>query len=66
MEEELRLLATFTIAKNELNEMGTIVTRIVEVPTGTFARVSININGVEYQSEYEDVMIAMTQLRDQM
>lgn len=44
MEESLKLLNQFTIAKKELQQMGTIVTKIIEVPNGTFTRVSIIID----------------------
>jgi hypothetical protein len=66
MEESLRLLNDFAIAKNELKQMGTIVTKIIEVPNSTFTRVSIIINDVVYKSEHEDPMVATIQLRKQI
>jgi hypothetical protein len=47
MEESLRILNEFAIAKNELDQVGIIVTKIIEVPKDTFTRVSIIINGEE-------------------
>lgn len=46
--------------------MGTIVTKIIEVPNSTFTRVSIIINDVVYKSEHEDPMVATIQLRNQI
>lgn len=66
MEESLRLLNEFAVAKKELKQMGTIITKIIEVPDGTFTRVSITINEVEYLSEYKDPIIATIQLRNQI
>lgn len=66
MEESLRLLNEFAVAKKELKQMGTIITKIIEVPDGTFTRVSITINDVEYLSEYKDPIIATIQLRNQI
>lgn len=66
MEESLRLLNEFAVAKKELKQMGTIITKIIEVPDGTFTRVSITINDVEYLSEHKDPIIATIQLRNQL
>nr|WP_315179773.1 hypothetical protein [uncultured Flavobacterium sp.] len=66
MEESLRLLNEFAVAKKELKQMGTIITKIIEVPDGTFTRVSITINDVEYLSEYKGPIIATIQLRNQI
>ncbi len=66
MEESLRLLNEFAVAKNELKQMGTMITKIIEVPDGTFTRVSITINDVVYLSEHKDPIIATIQLRNQI
>lgn len=66
MEESLRLLNEFAIAKKQLKQMGTIVTKIIEVPNGTFTRVSIIINDVVYKYEHKDPMVATIQLRNQI
>lgn len=66
MEESLRILNEFAIAKMELKQMGTIVTKIIEVPNGTFTRVSIIISDVVYESDHEDPMLAIIQLRNQI
>lgn len=66
MEESLRLLNEFAVAKKELKQMGTIITKIIEVPDGTFTRVSITINDVEYLSEDKDPIIGTIQLRNQI
>lgn len=66
MEESLRLLNQFAVAKNELKQMGTMITKIIEVPDGTFTRVSITINDVVYLSEHKDPIIATIQLRNQI
>lgn len=66
MEESLRLLNEFAVAKKELKQMGTIIIKIIEVPDGTFTRVSITINDVEYLSEDKDPIIATIQLRNQI
>jgi hypothetical protein len=66
MEESLRLLNEFAVAKKELKQMGTIITKIIEVPDGTFSRVSITINDVDYLSEHKDPIIATIQLRNQL
>ena len=66
MEESLKLLNQFTIAQKELQQMGTIVTKITEVPNGTFTRVSIIIEDEEYHSEHKDAMVATIQLRNQI
>ena len=66
MEESLRLLNEFAIAKNELKQVGKMITKIIEVPDGTFTRVSITINDVVYLSEHKDPIIATIQLRNQI
>ena len=66
MEESLRLLNEFAVAKNELKQMGTMITKIIEVPDGTFTRVSITINDVVYLSEHKDPIIATIRLRNQI
>lgn len=66
MEESLRLLNEFAVAKKELKQMGTIITKIIEVPDGTFTRVSITINDVVYLSDHKDPIIATIQLRNQI
>lgn len=64
--KRIKLNEDFEKAKSELKQMGTIITKIIEVPDGTLTRVSIIINGEIYRSEHKDQMIATIQLRNQI
>ncbi|MBA4319761.1 MAG: hypothetical protein C0412_15280 [Flavobacterium sp.] len=64
--KRIKLNEDFEKAKLELKQMGTIITKIIEVPDSTFTRVSIIINGEIYRSEHKDPMIATIQLRNQI
>lgn len=66
MENDLKLLNEFRIAMFELTQKGTVKTSLVEVPEGTFTRVSITINKVKYHADNVDQMLATIQLRNQL
>lgn len=66
MEEDLKLMNEFKIAMFELTQKGTVKTSLIEVPEGTFTRVSIIINNVKYQADNVDQIIATIQLRNQL
>lgn len=65
-ERGIKLNEDFEKAKSELEQMGTVITKIVEVHNNTFARVTIIINDQKYQSEHNDLMLATIQLRNQI
>jgi hypothetical protein len=66
MEKELQLLNDYKNAMNELIQIGTVKTTLVQVPNGTFTRVSITVNNIKYKAENIDLMLATIQLRNQI
>jgi hypothetical protein len=66
MKKDLKLMNEYKIAMFELIQKGTVLTSLIEVPEGTFTRVSIIINNIKYKADNVDQMVATIQLRNQL
>lgn len=66
MNEELQLFNDYRQAISNLLEHGTLTTLFVTTPEGNFIRVSINIDGIEYTIENEDLFLAVIQLSNEI
>ncbi|MCC9073567.1 hypothetical protein LNQ49_18475 [Flavobacterium sp. F-65] len=66
MEKDLKIMNEFKIAMFELTQKGTVKTSLIEVPGGTFTRVSIIINNIKHHANNVDQMVATIQLRNQL
>ena len=66
MKKDLKLINEYKIAMFELIQKGTVLTSLIEVPAGTFTRVSITINNIKYKADNVDQMVATIQLRNQL